>query len=236
MARAFCSAKYRKSFMQSIDFVRVLNYITAMILSLSVHEAAHAFVAFTRGDQTARDEGRMTLNPLAHIDWFGTVCLPIIGALTRLPVIGWAKPVPVDPRNFRNAKWDPVLVAAAGPLANIILSCIAVVAIFSYGIFGSEFLPKTSFFYPIIELFEAMVWVNIYLALFNLLPIPPLDGATVLGAVLPARISEKYYETVAPFGTWLLIGIVASGGLHWLPSLAKGFVEFVILGLSTLLS
>lgn len=222
--------------MQSFEFARVLNYITAMVLSLSVHEAAHAFAAFMRGDRTARDEGRMTLNPLAHIDWFGTVCLPIIGALTRLPVIGWAKPVPVDPRNFRNARWDPFFVAAAGPMANIVLCCLAVTGVFVYGVFGSDFLPKTSFFYPIIELCEAMVWVNIYLALFNLLPIPPLDGATVLGAVLPPRISDKYYEIVAPFGIWLLIGIVASGGLHWLPGLAKGFVEAVILGLSTLVS
>jgi Zn-dependent protease len=222
--------------MQSIDLARLLNYTLAMVLSLSFHEAAHAFVAFLRGDATARSEGRMTLNPLAHIDWFGTILLPLLGALTRLPVIGWAKPVPVDTRNLRNPKWDYVLVAAAGPAANLLLSFGAVVALFLYGVYGSELVPKGSFFYPLTELSEAMVWVNVYLALFNLLPIPPLDGGTVFGALLPDRIAAKYHEIVAPYGTLLLIAIIASGGLHWLPGIAQGFVDAVILGLRTLVS
>lgn len=222
--------------MQSLDLARLLNYTLAMVLSLSFHEAAHAFIAYLRGDDTARDAGRLTINPLAHIDWLGTLILPILGALTRLPVIGWAKPVPVNPRNFRYPRFDNMLVAAAGPISNLLLSTAAIMAVFFYGIYGREFIPKESFFYPLAELSEALIWVNVYLAVFNLIPIPPLDGATVFGILLPPRIAEKYHDVVAPYGVFLLIAIIASGGLHWLPKLAQGFVGLVILGLRTVAS
>lgn len=222
--------------MQSAELARLLNYTLAMVLSLSFHEAAHAFIAHIRGDSTARDAGRMTINPLPHIDWLGTLILPIVGALTRLPIIGWAKPVPVNPRNFRYPRLDNMLVAAAGPVANLLLSTSAIIAVYFYGIYGQAMIAKDSFFYPLAELSEALIWVNVYLAVFNLIPIPPLDGATVFGILLPPRIADKYYETVAPYGTFLLIAMIASGGLRWLPRLAQGFVEAVILGLRTVWS
>ena len=145
----------------------------ATLVSLTFHEAAHAAVAWLKGDRTAHAAGRLTLNPLAHVDPVGTVLLPLIGAFSNLPIIGWAKPVPVDLRNLKNPRWDHLQIAAAGPLSNLLLSVVSLGALVASG-------PT-----PVSPILLAMVWVNAFLGVFNLLPFPPLDGGTVAATLLP---------------------------------------------------
>lgn len=214
--------------------LRAVNYLVAMLLSLSFHEAAHALVASLKGDSTAKDQGRLTLNPIAHIDPVGTVILPLIGALASLPVIGWAKPVPVDLRGMKNPRLANLQVSLAGPLSNLLL-CIICVALLGYH--RATGIPSQgSLLFPFVELVNAMVWVNAFLAFFNLIPLPPLDGAAMVTTLLPYRYASKFEEFVAPYGFLLLFIIMISGGLHWLPGVASGFVKLVMTMLGPLFS
>ncbi len=145
-----------------------------LVASLSVHEWAHAFVADKLGDDSARRQERLTLNPLAHIDLFGTLILPLslMVLVPGFPVLGWAKPVPMCPANLKHPKWGPLFVSLAGPLANLgfAASCALASKLLGYSAFG-----------PMFEgLFFMMVTINVSLAVFNLLPLPPLDGAVTL--------------------------------------------------------
>ena len=157
--------------------------IAVLIFSVVIHEVAHGYAALILGDHTAEYEGRLTLNPLKHIDPFGSVLLPALLAFLHAPIIGWAKPVPYNPYNLRNKKWGPAMVGAAGPAANILLA----------GAFGLvvRFLPGMAsasaggFAANFISIAAAIVWLNLMLAVFNLVPVPPLDGSKLLFAVLP---------------------------------------------------
>jgi len=160
--------------------------IVGLLLALSLHEAAHAYVAYYLGDRTAKDEGRLTLNPFAHLDIFGTLCLIFFK-------FGWGKPVPVNPRNFINPSIGNFLVAIAGPLTNIVL------AILLAGII--RLIPQGSIAFAIID---AIVYINILLAFFNLIPIPPLDGSKILGLFM----SEHAYYELERFGPFILIAVI----------------------------
>jgi Zn-dependent protease len=153
----------------------ILFYFLIIIPSAIVHEYAHGFMADRLGDKTARYAGRLTLNPKAHIDLWGTILMPLL--LLFLSggnfVFGYAKPVPYNPYNLRNQKWGPAAIAIAGPMANFILA------------FGFAILFRIFFALPIAELFAIIVYVNVLLLVFNLVPIPPLDGSKVLFAILP---------------------------------------------------
>ena len=158
------------------------------MLSVIIHEVAHGYAALSQGDPTAKLAGRLTMNPLKHLDPIGSVLLPLILVLSNASfMIGWAKPVPYNPNNLKNFKWGTILVASAGIIANLIIAII-----FGLLIRFSLVLGLTA---PgILEAFSAIVIVNIVLALFNLVPIPPLDGSKILFALLPIK-----YRTIQIF-------------------------------------
>jgi Zn-dependent protease len=180
-----------------------------LLISLSFHEAAHAWAATRLGDSTARQLGRLTLNPLAHIDWVGTVLFPLILMTLNAPVIGWAKPVPVDVRNLREPRRDFALIALAGPVSNLILAGMAA------GIFA--------FVRPQVRIMEAMspmatavlmaVLINVLLAVFNMIPIPPLDGGNVLLGVAPLPLARAV-SWLRPYGFVILYALMFLGVLN----------------------
>lgn len=192
--------------MPNIDLTAAALGFGVLLLSLTVHEAAHAWTAERLGDRTARALGRVSLNPLVHIDPAGTIILPLIAIVTNLPIIGWAKPVPVNSRNLRNPRRDFVLVAAAGPISNLLQACVAAIllraALFARPANGSSG-----------ALFSALllaVQINVLLAFFNLIPVPPLDGGNVLAGLLPPAVARGYMS-LRQYGFLLLYALLLSG-------------------------
>jgi Zn-dependent protease len=166
-----------------MDTITTIFYIVILICSVIIHEVAHGYAADSLGDPTPRQQGRLTLNPLAHIDWFGSVLLPAFLVLTGAGfVLGWAKPVPFNVYNLRNRKWGPALVALAGPASNIALAIVFGLLI--------RFVPGIDVASPFYMIASGVVFINVLLAIFNLIPIPPLDGHHVLFAFLPARFAR----------------------------------------------
>lgn len=169
------------------DPIAVLAVLTALIIGISIHECAHAFVAHVLGDSTARDEGRVTLNPLAHLDPLGSVMLLVAG-------FGWGKPVPVNPRNFSRPGFDELLVALAGPTSNILLA--AVLGII-YQLVGDQ--------YPLFGLFLLLTMqINLFLTVFNLIPIPPLDGSKLFRIAL----GEVAFRQLESLSLPLMLGLL----------------------------
>lgn len=190
----------------------LLLSLPALIIALTVHEFAHGYVADKMGDPTARYSGRLSLNPMAHFDLFGTVCLLFFH-------FGWAKPVPINPRNFKNPKWGTVAVSLAGPGANFI------VALISAFIMGAmeKFLPVntvTQFLYTVVYM---SVQLNAGLMVFNLIPIPPLDGSKVLMEFLPYKYRLKMYSLERYFSI-ILMALVFFNILTPLLSVLRGWV------------
>ncbi|MCE1203842.1 MAG: site-2 protease family protein [Holophagaceae bacterium] len=221
----------------SISIPTILVSYVALLFSLSVHEASHATAAYWLEDDTAARLGRMTLNPLAHIDPIGTVLFPLIGMTTGIPMIGWAKPVPVNPANYTrrfSMRTGDALVSAAGPGSNVVLAILSIIlltlglrflvpgheerwAYFVGALNGFESLsemkvdPTTSLF---LALTGRLILVNFGLALFNLLPVGPLDGAAVLRAFLPyraAQVLDKYRQHMYI----VLLALVFLGGMKY---------------------
>lgn len=173
--------------------------LVPMILSLSFHEFAHAWVARRLGDPTAEEQGRLTLNPLAHVDPVGTLLIPAISSLTGVPLIGWARPVPVDPSRFRRSvdrRRGYALVSAAGPLANLLLAVISA-AVLTFG--GSMVMGNAGVY----RLFSVLLVMNVALCIFNLLPIAPLDGSRLLPPSM-----DRLQRAIAPYSVFILMGIV----------------------------
>lgn len=154
-----------------------------LIFSVMIHEISHGFVAEWLGDKTARDAGRLTLNPLKHIDPFGSVILPLLLYIANTSILfGWAKPVPYNPNNLKNPQKGGALIALSGPVSNFLLALIFGILI-RIGISSGALLND-----PLLVLFQIIVYINILLGVFNLVPIPPLDGSKVLFGFLPARL------------------------------------------------
>ncbi|HQX82769.1 MAG TPA: site-2 protease family protein [Vicinamibacterales bacterium] len=178
-----------------------------LIASLSFHEAAHAWAADRLGDPTARMLGRLTLNPLAHIDWIGTVLFPLVGMLSGLPLIGWAKPVPVDTRNLKAPRRDFALVALAGPVSNVLLAFVAAVLLKAQG----GLVPDEGQTVVTVTLYTAVI-LNTLLAVFNMLPVPPLDGGNVLAGIVPESVA-RLIDQMRPYGFFLLYALLLLGVL-----------------------
>ncbi|MEI6553749.1 MAG: site-2 protease family protein [bacterium] len=189
-----------------MDIATIIISIAILVFSVVIHEVSHGVAALSQGDQTAKIMGRLTLNPLKHIDPFGSVILPLICAISHTGIIlGWAKPVPVNFNALKSGKKGEALVAFAGPLSNIILAVVAGLVI---RLFGAG-LPS-----PAILALEIVVLTNLVLAVFNLVPIPPLDGSRILSALLPQKgrqvmhVMEQYGLLIAllfVFFLWQLI-------------------------------
>ena len=218
----------------TLQHVDILFQLIAFLFAISVNESAHAWTANLRGDSTARMLGRVTLNPIKHIDPFGTILLPLVAMLTHFPVIGWAKPTPVDTRNFKNPVLDDVLTAVAGPISNFIVATIATILLAVVAVAApdgrqivqgalSGVLVSNSFLMPASLLLYAVLEINVLLAVFNLIPVPPLDGSHVLRHFLPENV-RRVYDTVGMFG---LMALVFFGG-NFLMALIRPVLLFYI--------
>lgn len=181
-----------------MDIGYVIIVIGVVLLSMTVHEAMHAFVGYWLGDDTAKLEGRLTLNPVKHIDPFLTLLLPVMLALIGAPIFGGAKPVPFNPNRVRYEEWGAALVAIAGPLTNL------VIAFVMFGIYALAGAPQSGLFAQILI---TAVMVNLGFFIFNMIPVPPLDGSRVLYALAP-DIVRRGMEAIERFGIIFIFAIV----------------------------
>ncbi len=190
--------------MNELSFLqKIIVWILPVVFAITVHEVAHGWVAKKYGDNTASMLGRLTLNPIKHIDWFGTVILPGLLLLTGTGFIfGWAKPVPVDARNFKKPRHDMAMVALAGPVANLLMALGWALLARIGVIIGVEAISL-----PLIYTGIAGISINLVLALVNLLPIPPLDGSRILSGLLPNRLAWQYNQ-LEPYGFYILIALL----------------------------
>jgi Zn-dependent protease len=217
--------------------VEILYQMIAFLFAISVHESAHAWTASRCGDPTARMLGRVSLNPIRHIDPIGTIVLPLVAAISHIPLLGWAKPTPVDPRNFRNPMRDDILVSVAGPVSNFIVATVALLLLGGISLSSESahsavqglvggYVGGTSdsAFAPVVVLLYEVMLINIVLAVFNLIPVPPLDGSHVLRHFLPGAVRVAY-DRMGFFALLLLVYL--GGGL--LSGLIAPFVRFYLM-------
>jgi Zn-dependent protease len=208
----------------NINLTEVLIVLVVLISSLSVHEAAHAFVADRLGDPTARHLGRLSLNPAVHIDPIGTLLFPLIAFVTGVPLIGWAKPVPVDPRYLKHPKRDFALIAAAGPASNLVMAAVGAAAFqLARGAAGPGDIAGGALTSALLPLLFMFAIVNVLLAVFNMIPVPPLDGGNVLASLLPPALSYKF-EQLRPYGIFVLYALLLTGALSVIIRPPLGFL------------
>jgi Zn-dependent protease len=200
--------------LQYLDFAGIFISFIVLLFSLTVHEMAHAWTADRLGDPTARLLGRVSLNPIVHADPIGTVLFPLISLASGALLIGWAKPVPVNLRYLHHPRRDYMLVAAAGPLSNLILAVFAAIVLAIVPV-SPQTLGESNVSVPIATLLTRMVNLNVLLAVFNMLPIPPLDGGNVLAGLLPTNLAAVFNK-IRPYGFVLLYALILSNGFSYI--------------------
>ena len=214
--------------MLDINFAQVFISFAVLLFSLTVHEMAHAWTADRLGDPTARRAGRVSLNPAVHADPVGTVLFPLVALITGAPIIGWAKPVPVSTRQLGHPRRDFVLVAAAGPASNLILALAAATLLTILPV-SPQTIGETNLSVPAATILVRTMRLNVLLAVFNMVPIPPLDGGNVLAGLLPPPLASAYNQ-LRRYGFVLLYLLILTPGfeilvltpyrliLSWLPA------------------
>lgn len=192
----------------------ILSFVPAIVL----HEMAHGFAAYRLGDQTAKRAGRLSVNPIKHIDAFGTVILPLLLFAMNMPIFGYAKPVPYNPRAFKDPRRGDLIVGLAGPGANLALALFAAFVAWAFYLVApvSQLVLDSQAFYYFYLLFLPMfALINLYLMFFNLLPIPPLDGSSIIGFFLPAKWLPKYYQVQRyALPIFLAVAVLVPYALH----------------------
>jgi Zn-dependent protease len=210
-----------------MNIITLIISLFILLFAITIHEASHGWAAYKFGDYTAYGMGRITLNPIAHIDLIGTILLPLLLVIIGAPPFGWAKPVPVNPLNLRNPRRDNLWISAAGPASNLTVAALSFLAIIllklispGVAVFLRNFLlGRGSFprgFYPLEGLALILfygVLVNTYLAVFNLIPVPPLDGSGVLMGLLPDEAAQKY-DRLRPYGFLIVMALIYLGLLR----------------------
>ncbi len=210
--------------------LEIVIQVAALLFAVSVHESAHGWMALRCGDTTARDLGRITLNPLKHVDLFGSLLVPALLAFTGAPVFGWAKPVPVSLRGVRNPRRANLLVSAAGPVSNFVVAIAGAAAFFVLRLLapgGAEL--KASIFYPLLLVALFTVGVNVSLGIFNLLPIPPLDGFGVVESFAP-RSWIRGVMWLRRYCFIILVVAIFTGGLSAVQWPPQRFLFHMLLG------
>ena len=204
----------------------LIIYFVVFLLSLTVHECAHAWMAERVGDPTARYLGRVTLNPIPHIDPVGTILFPLIAYTTGAWLFGWAKPVPYNPLNLRDRKWGESLIALAGPLSNVLLA--AIFLILAKSILQTSMAASLGDLIPAVRaILNKGIEINIILAIFNMIPVPPLDGSKVLMNLLPDSVAESYAQIPDWTGFIVLILLMQVGFINALMIPIFQFVDYL---------
>jgi Zn-dependent protease len=207
------------------SYLENIYIIPILIFSVVIHEMAHAWVALRCGDTTAKDLGRITLNPLPHIDLVGSILVPLFSILaTGRVLIAWAKPVPIDPGNFRNFKRDDTLVTIAGPLSNFLIAFVCVWGVIGFFYLNNSIKPTGmghDFISYMIKMFYAGIFLNVTLAVFNMIPIPPLDGSHVLANVMPDHAAMKF-RSIGFTGIFIILML-----FNFVPGFSRVFFEII---------
>lgn len=209
---------------------KLVIYFGPFLFALCFHEFSHGWVARRKGDKTAEIMGRLTMNPLAHVDMFGTIFLPVMSIITGFPSIGWAKPVPVDARNLKRPRQDMFWIALAGPMSNVLLAIIGALVFATARVFAL-IEPDSA----ITTLLVVFIQINFLLALFNFIPLHPLDGGKIIGRFLPAKWDLKMEQYQNQLVIILFI-VMISGGLSFIAPVAAKLSYILIYGVDTLFS
>jgi len=196
----------------AIDIAQIFISLIVLLFSLTVHEMAHAWTADRLGDPTARLLGRVSLNPMVHADPIGTILFPLIAMVSGAPLIGWAKPVPVNLRYLRHPRRDYVNEAAAGPASNLVMALAASVLLVILPV-SPHTLGEPNVSVPIAAILSQLMRLNVLLAVFNMIPIPPLDGGNVLAGLLPPSLAAVFNQ-LRPYGFLLLYALILTGGFE----------------------
>lgn len=215
-----------------LDFTVLLLMLVPLVFAITIHEAAHGYMAYWLGDNTAKNLGRLSLSPIRHIDPIGTIAVPlglfVLSTLTGsgLFLFGWAKPVPFDPRNFRNPRKDIALTAFAGPASNFIQAFIWAIVLVIVSGMESAYSNGPTIAKGLQIMAQYGVLINVFLMVLNLMPIPPLDGGRIATMLLPYNLSQQLAK-VEPYGIWIILGLLYLGLLP-LNLLSGMIVKFIL--------
>jgi Zn-dependent protease len=211
-----------------MDIPSIIISIFVILFAITIHEASHGWAAYKLGDPTAHVQGRITLNPIAHIDPFGTILLPAMLIIMGSPPFGYAKPVPVNPYNLRDPKRDNMLISAAGPLSNLAVAFVAFIGFKMLSSINPEFLARNAnLVTPLFQILYYTVLLNVILAIFNMIPIPPLDGSGILMGFLSDEANQKY-DRIRPYGFFILVLLIFTGIIGRIIGFVVAIVNFFL--------